>query len=102
MTLNLMLTSENAKLLRLVRDFARGLGCEVEAADGAEGPRLQANVPDGEILLELLSYIALSATNAGVDIAEPLCRVTYRHPSAASMVTFALRIADFGIDPAAV
>jgi len=47
------------------------------------------------------AHVALSAAKAGVDIAEPLCQVTYQHPSVTSEVTLTLRIAEFRIDAAA-
>jgi hypothetical protein len=49
-------------------------------------------------LVELLTHVALGATRAGVDIAVPICHVTYRHEGATSDVTLSLRIADVRID----
>jgi hypothetical protein len=102
MIVHLMLVSENEAVLRLVGDFARGLGCAVDTVPALPGRAIRTEVPDaGDTLLEVLTHIALSATKGGVDVAEPLCRVTYRHGSAPSEVTLGLRIAEFSIDTAA-
>jgi hypothetical protein len=98
MTIHLVLISENPMVLRLVGDFARGLGYTVATAPVEEGRGIQMDVPDGaDTVLEVLSYVALSATKAGIDVSEPRCRVTYRHPSAPSEVTLGLRVAEFNI-----
>lgn len=81
-------------MLRLVRDFAGGLGCAVDERPGEVRIEL-SDTSDG--LLELLDYIALSTTKAGVEFAEPLCRVTYRRGDAAAQVTLDLRIAGFSL-----
>lgn len=102
MTAHLTLLSENEVLLRLVADFARGLGCPLHAVPASTGRGITAEVPDaGDTLLALLTHVALSATKAEVDVAEPLCRVTYRHGSAPSEVTLGLRIAEFSLGAAA-
>ena len=99
MVVHLTLVSENEVVLRLVGDFASGLGCALDTVPASPGRGIRAEVPDaGNTLLELLTHIALSATKGGVDVAEPLCRVTYRHGSAPSEVTLGLRIAEFSID----
>jgi hypothetical protein len=96
MTVSTTLVSTNALILRLVHDFARGLGCPVhESADR----RIRIDLDnDDQKLLELLTHVALSATKAGVDVGEPLCHVTYRHQGVTSDVTLTLRIADVRID----
>jgi hypothetical protein len=92
----LTVISQNEMVLNLVGDFARGLGCAVDA-DGAQG-RLQIALSDADdALLELFDYVALSATRAGVDLGEPLCRLTYRRGQAPAQVTLDLRIADFSL-----
>jgi hypothetical protein len=49
----------------------------------AFGRALETELPDGDdALLELLSYVALSATKAGVAVEEPLCRINYWHEGA--------------------
>ena len=45
--------------------------------------------------------MALSAAKAGVDVAEPLCHLTYRHSGVTSNVTLTLRLAEIRIDTAA-
>ena len=96
MTVHLTLVSQNEKVLNLVGDFARGLGSTAVAAPSPLGHSLRTELPDaGETLLELLSYVALSATRAGIDPAEPFCRVTYWHRGAAAEVTLGLRVAEF-------
>jgi len=99
MTVHLMLFSQSETVLRLVGDFARGLGCVPTAMPPSQGRGLRTELPDaGETLLELLSYIALSATKAGIDPAEPFCRVTYWHRGAAAQVSIGLRVAEFGLE----
>ena len=96
MTVSTTLVSTNALILRLVHDFARGLGCPVDTSSG-RSVRVELDGDDYK-LLELLTHVALSATKAGVDVAEPLCHVTYRHQGVTSDVTLTLRIADVRID----
>jgi len=103
MTLALTLVSESDLLRRLVRDFAHGLGCQVDAvptSSGGQSIRIAVNENDHS-LVELLTHVALSAAKAGVDFAEPLCHVTYQHRGVASQVTLTFRIAEFRIDKAA-
>jgi hypothetical protein len=96
------LVSENDLILRLVRDFACGLGCPVDIGLMSSGHSIRIDVDDEDhSLVELLTQVALSAAKAGVDVAEPLCHVTYRHPGATSGVTLTLRIAEFRIDTTA-
>jgi hypothetical protein len=67
----------------------------------AFGRGLETELPDGDdALLELLSYVALSATKAGVAVEEPLCRINYWHEGASVEVTMDLRVADFTLDKA--
>jgi hypothetical protein len=88
--------SQSENVLSLVGDFASGLGCVVDRPARSDGLRI--DLPNaGDILLELLDYIALSATKAGVDPAEPLCRTTYRRPGATAQVTLDLRIAGISL-----
>ena len=93
MTVRFTFATKSDHLFRLVAEFAQGLGCTVQAGpiDGA----LRAEVPAGaEGVLDLITYVALSAMKSRVDLAEPLCEVTYRQDAAASEVALALRIAD--------
>ena len=93
---NVQLTvmSQSGTLVRLVGDFARGLGCTTDLDEGRGELRIQWSAAE-DALLELLDYVALSATRAGVDIGEPLCRLTYRRGDAPARVTLDFRIADF-------
>jgi len=92
--------THNKTVLALVGDFARGVGCQVDAANALTDGSLRIDLPDaGDLLLELLDYIALSATKAGVEPGEPLCRVSYRRPGARAQVTLGLRIAELSLDP---
>src|SRR5436190_19890290 len=96
------LVSENDLILRLVGDFAHGLGCPVDIGLMSSGHSIRIEVDDDDRnLVELLTHVGLSAAKAGVDVAEPLCHVTYRHRGATSDVTLTLRIAEFRIDTAA-
>ena len=96
MNVHLTVLSQNDMLLRLVGDFAKGLGCTTDADDARGQLRIEWSVTD-DALLELLDYVALSATRAGVDVGEPLCRLTYRRGEAPAQVTLDLRIADFSL-----
>ena len=102
MKVSVTIVSENDLIRALVRDFAHGLGCRVDmgAAPAGRSIRIAVNEED-YTLVELLTHVALSAAKAGVDVAEPLCHVTYQHRSVTSEVTLTLRIADFRIDKAA-
>jgi hypothetical protein len=97
MIASLTLVSENDLVLGLVGDFARGLGCVVDAASPG-GRRIRIGMPDGDdILIELLTHVALSAAKAGIEPSEPLCYLTCRHGSVSSEVTLGLRIEEFAI-----
>ena len=99
MVVRLTLLSKNEMVLGLVGDFAKGLGCTLGVVPATLGRGLQTEFTDaGDTLLELLSYVALTATKAGIDPAEPLCRVTYWHRDASAQVTLGLRVAEFSID----
>jgi hypothetical protein len=101
MNISFTLQSENEMVVALVGDFARGIGCRVEVVPASSGRAIRTELPDdGDTLLELLDYVALSATKAGVDSAEPLCRVTYRRSGAAAKVTLGLRVVEFDLQGA--
>ena len=105
MTASLTLVSGKDQVVHFVGDFARGLGCAVVDEPSPSGHSIRIELPEAaHVLVELLTHVALSATRAGVDVAEPLCHVTYRHSGVASAVNMAIRITEFGIDtsPAAV
>ena len=98
MKLSVTFISKHEEILELVRDFARGLGCPVEMGPVALRRQLHIEVDDDDhSLLEVLTHAALSATKAGVEVIEPVCEVTYRHPGVTSDVRLTLRIADFQI-----
>ena len=101
MTGHLTLESKSEVVLRYVADFAHGLGCAVDTPPDSHGGAIRMALPESsDSLLELLSHVALSATRAGVDISEPLCRVTFQHDQAPSVVTLGVRLAAFNIDAA--
>jgi hypothetical protein len=102
MNITVTVVSKNDVLLRLVRDFAHGLGCRVEMVPtpSVGSIRIALN-EDEQSLVELLTHVALSAAKAGIDVAEPLCHVTYQHRSVTSQVTLSLRLAEFHIDKVA-
>ena len=100
MQVSITLVSENDLVRSLVGDFARGLSCPVTANSPDRSIRIEVE-DDDHSLMELLTHVALSAAKAGVDTAEPVCHVTYRHPTVTSEVTLTLRIAEFRIAAAA-
>ena len=101
MIASLTLVSRNDLVLSLVADFAHGLGCTVDTVPPWKR-RIKISMPatpeSDEMLIELLTHVALSAAKAGVEVTEPLCYLTCRHGSAASEVMLALRIEEFAID----
>lgn len=97
----LTVESQSVDVLRLVADFARGLGCRTDDGEIASGRQIAIEVPAGsDEMLELLSHLALSATKAGVHVDEPLCRVTFRHGEATSIVSLSLRLMAFDMQAA--
>lgn len=100
MTGHLTLESRSEVVLRYVADFARGLGCAVDTPPDSHRAIRMALPESSDALLELMSHVALSATRASVDISEPLCRVTFQHDNAPSVVTLGVRLAAFNIDAA--
>jgi hypothetical protein len=97
MRLELRIDSENGTLLRLVHEFAEGLGWTL-ASEAPSAISLLEPEGDGgaDGLLHLLTHVALSAAKAGVDPSEPLCRIRYRQ-GPASHVTLTVRINDFSV-----
>ena len=93
MTIQFTLVSRHAPLVTLVREFALGLGYAVED-DAAQG-EIRFAVRDGaEMLLHVLTHVALGATKLGVDLQDAICRVRFREPHAAAAVEMNLRLAD--------
>jgi hypothetical protein len=102
MTVHLILFTDSEDIRQQVADFAKGLGCGVSGAPGSAQQGLSAELPDeGGALLELLSHVALTATKFGVDLSEPLCRVTYKHQPTAPEVAIGFRLTEFNINTAA-
>ena len=102
MTVHLILFTDSESIRHQVADFARGLGCTVSGAPGLPDQGLRAELPDeGEALLELLSHVALTATKAGVDLSEPLCRLVYQYQPTAPEVAIGFRLTEFNINTAA-
>ena len=95
MKISLSVITKSAEVQWMVADFARGLGCTVDVLP--PGDSIRAELPNVTTILELLDYVALSATKAGVDPAEPLCRITYRHAGAPTEVTLGLRVTEFSL-----
>jgi hypothetical protein len=99
---HLTVESKSEAVRATVADFAHGLGCEVEDGRREGTPLLRITMPEStDHVLELMSHIALSATRALVDLDEPLCRVSFRHRGAASVVTLGLRVTELDIAPEA-
>jgi hypothetical protein len=98
MTVHLILFTDSEPIRQQVADFAKGLGCSVSGAAASPEHGLQAELPDeGEALLELLCHVALTATKAGVDLSEPLCRVVYKHQPTSPEVAVGFRLTEFNI-----
>lgn len=91
--------SQSERLLGLVRDFAVGLGL---ASEPGPPSHVAVSLTQGshETLLHLLTHIALSAAKSGVETSEPVCRVTFHEPGAASEVSLGLKIASFDLQAA--
>ena len=101
-TVRLTLLTIDEAIRTQVADFAKGLGCRVEAATRFPAGELTAVLPDtGDALLELLTHVALTATKSGTDISEPVCRVAYRRQSTSPEVVLSFRLTDFNISSSA-
>ena len=99
MTAHLTVRSDSDLVLVMVGDYARGLGCASEPAPAAK-PGVRIVLPDADSrLLDLITYVALGCVKAGVDVAEPICDLTYQYAGAAAQVRLVLRIDSFTIDP---
>ena len=59
MNVQLTVMSQSGTLVRLVGDFARGLGCITTSTRGAAS--FESMVGSEDALLELLDYVALSS-----------------------------------------
>jgi hypothetical protein len=91
--------SQSERRLGLVRDFALGLGVASEPAPPSQ-VALSLTQASDETVLHLLTHVALSATKSGVETSEPVCRVSFQEPGAASEVKLELKIASFDLQAA--
>jgi hypothetical protein len=100
MTIHVAIVSEHGTLLDEVRGFAHGLGCTF-AAPPADGTVAFAMPSSAETLLNVLTFVVLSATKLGLNPSEPLCHVTYQEGNATSTVTLSIRLEGFDIGASA-
>ena len=94
MIIEFTLVTQSHGLLRLVHEFAQALGCEV---DGRATPHaeVRARLPEeggADLLLHLLSYVALSAVRLGLDVGEPRYSARFRERQASAAVTLAFSV----------
>ena len=94
--LELTVVSGSTALLRLVREFAEGLGWTLASFAPSSITLREPDESPPERVLNLLTYVSLSAAKEGIDASEPLCRIRYRE-GPASEVTLGLRIIEFDI-----
>ena len=98
--MNAILTvlSDQVTVVHHVRDFAKGLGCAVDGGSASSDTETRIEIADtGDMLVELLDYVALAATQAGVGPNEPLCRLMFRR-GASAQVTLGLRLVELTVD----
>ena len=94
MIIEFTLISPSDALLKLIHEFAEALECEVDVRATPHAD-VRARLPEeagADLLLHLLSYVALSAVKLGLDVGEPQCRVRFREPQAAAAVTLAFSV----------
>jgi hypothetical protein len=94
MLIEFTLITQNHALLKLVHEFAEAADCEVDVRVTPDS-EVRARLPGeggADLLLHLLSYVALSAVKLGVEVGEPRCRVRFREPQAPAAVTLALSV----------
>jgi hypothetical protein len=99
MRAELTVVSQNESLLRLVREFAEGLGWTLGSAAPSAISLLQPEPEETrgpDHLLNLLTYVALNAVKTGAGSSEPLCRIRYREGHAWE-VTLGIRITEFNL-----
>jgi hypothetical protein len=98
MHIEFVLTSQSALLLTRVGEFSKGLGWAVDPKSAPGRLHLQLPSNSGlDLFLHFLDQVALTATTAGVDLAEPACRVQYREAHASIEVTLDFRLADINL-----
>lgn len=101
MIIQFTLASRSQALLSLAREFAEGLDCEVDP-EGTPPGEVRARLPEeasAELLLHILSYVALSAAKLGLDESEPQYRVRFQEKAAAA-VTLALSVSSIDLGQA--
>jgi hypothetical protein len=94
MTVEFTLITQSHALSKLIHEFAEALECQVDVRVTPHA-EIRARLPDeggAEVLLHLLSYVALTAVRLGLDVAEPRCQVRFREPQAAAAVTLAFSV----------
>lgn len=98
MNATLTVVSGNETVVEYVGDFAKGLGCGVSAGSESGDHELRIELPDtGDVLLELLDFVALTAIRTGVGVKEPLCRLRYRREGSVQ-VTLSLRCIELSLN----
>jgi hypothetical protein len=99
MIIQFTLASQSHALLKLVHEFAEGLKCEVDVRATPHAD-VRARLPEeagADLLLHLVSYVALSAVKLELDESEPQCRVRFREPKAAAVtLAFSVSAIDLG------
>jgi hypothetical protein len=103
MIVQFTLASQSDALLQLVGDFAAGLECEV-AARATPRADVHARLPQdapAELLLHLLSYVALSTVKLGLDVKEPRYQVRFREPKAKADVALTFGVSGIELTDAA-
>ena len=98
MIIQFTLASQSHALLKLVGEFAEGLECEVDVRATPHAD-VRARLPEeasADLLLHLLSYVALSAVKLGLEVSEPQYQVRFREAKAAAGVMLAFRV--FAVD----
>jgi len=101
MIIQFTLASRSPALLKLVGEFAEGLECEfgVQTTHADVRARLPEDA-SADLLLHLLSYVALSSVKLGLDVSEPQCQVRFHEPKAAAAVTLALSVSAVDLENA--
>jgi hypothetical protein len=99
MIIQFTLATQSHALLKLVHEFAEGLECEVDVRATPQAD-VRARLPTeagADLLLHLLSYVALSAVKLGLNVSEPQCQVRFREPEAAAVtLAFSVSAIDLG------
>lgn len=101
MIVQLTLASQSESLLTLVGDFAEGLGCQVarSSARADVRARLPQDAP-ADLLLHLLSYVALSAVKLGLDVNEQRYQVRFHERGAKADATLTFTVSAIALGQA--